>query len=232
MNQNSTQVNKNNRSSLASSTIETPEMGFFTQSLQEKVSAAADRKRHNPMRLTTQQNLMKTQKNARKRIIHNACQSKHSDPFMLQSLSNSVERINEEAEEAASPKIKIQNSQIRAQVLFDDKTKTKVNLDRFESHLLSSTIKNGKEEDVAQQSVDLKYKTKEIPASREVSLLTPTQGTLASLDKHFWVTLQHSNAKLSKSVAARIKQPSLQIRDEINSYIRPSLYDQVRAQTR
>ena len=78
------------------------------------------------------------------------------------------------------------------------------------------------------QSLDLKYNSKDAPDAKKVGFLSPACGDLPNFDKHFWVTLGHSNAKLNKSVAARTKKPMLLIREDINSYIRPSLYDQVR----
>jgi len=98
---------RNGKSSLGVSTIEPAELGFLSLSLQEKISAAADRKRYNPLRLTTQQNVTKTMKNAQRKIIHRACKSQYTDPFMLRSDPTSAERDHEEAEEGASPKIKI-----------------------------------------------------------------------------------------------------------------------------
>ena len=52
-------------------------------------------------------------------------------------------------------------------------------------------------------------KDNHVPDARKaVGFSSPTYcGTIPNFDKHFWVTLGHSNAKLNKSVAARTKQP-------------------------
>jgi hypothetical protein len=83
-----------------------------------------------------------------------------------------------------------------------------INLDQFESHLIS------------------KIRSSQNTDRDNISISKRESGD--DMLQHFSVQLPHSNAKLSKSVKAKVSQPIIMNREEIHSFIRPSMFDHVR----
>ena len=82
-----------------------------------------------------------------------------------------------------------------------------INLDQFQTHLIS------------------RIKSSQNTTRENISISNRESNDML---KHFSVQLPHSNAKLSKSVKAQVNQPVIMNREEIHSFIRPSMFDHVR----